>query len=478
MDTNDFRPLGSETKNNNQVESEDHSSYNTERIENSQPMQTNAQTGYSQAYNNTNPGYQQVVHNNPNNPRRKGVGGILLTVIMLLCLVVGGVVTAFVIMPAINNGGFDVAMIDTSAEPEKSGLQAQPQEDITAPIVQQEAQEALTTDSPDIGGQAPQINLSENPIVQIAQEVGPAIVGVTISMDQITMDQEVTQQEVGYGTGIILSEDGYIVTNNHVIENSNSVKITLYDGTEYTASIVGADATTDIAVLKIDAIGLTAAALGDSDSLQVGETAVAIGNPLGSELAGSVTSGIISALNREISTNGYSQKYIQTDAAINPGNSGGALVNMQGQVIGINTLKSYLAGYDDYGMPIGTEGIGFAIPISDAKPIIEQLMTDGNVERPGIGISCLVDVSNAYNPSGSPEGVTVVEVVVEGPANLAGLQPNDIIVSLEGTAVGTVEELTNIIKSHKAGDKLDMTVWREGQEYRAKVTVGDLNDMG
>ena len=220
-----------------------------------------------------------------------------------------------------------------------------------------------------IGGAAPNIDTSENPIVQIAQEVGPAVVGVAISQNG-TQNGPLTDDQVsGYGTGIILSEDGYIVTNNHVISGASAVKVSLMDGTEYSAAIVGADATTDLAVIKVDATGLTAAAFGSSDTLLVGETVVAIGNPLGSDLAGSVTSGIVSAVNREISTNGYSQRYIQTDAAINPGNSGGALVNINGEVIGINTLKSYLAGYDDYGVPIGTEGIGFAIPINTAKPI-------------------------------------------------------------------------------------------------------------
>ena len=198
---------------------------------------------------------------------------------------------------------------------------------------------------------------------------------------------------------------------------------------------MGADATTDLAVIKVDATGLTAAAFGSSDTLLVGETVVAIGNPLGSDLAGSVTSGIVSAVNREISTNGYSQRYIQTDAAINPGNSGGALVNINGEVIGINTLKSYLAGYDDYGVPIGTEGIGFAIPINTAKPIIEQTDERRQSGAPGIGISCLVDVTNAYNEEGAPDGITVVDVVAGSPAEKAGLQIGDVILAVDGVTV-------------------------------------------
>jgi serine protease Do len=205
---------------------------------------------------------------------------------------------------------------------------------------------------------------------------------------------------------------------------------------------------------------------------------VAIGNPLGATLAGSVTSGIVSALNRNISTEGYSQEYIQTDAAINPGNSGGALVNMKGQVIGINTLKTYLAGYDDYGVPIGTEGIGFAIPINSAKPIVEQLIATGSVQRPGIGITCLVDETNQYNAPSAPAGVTVVNVTENGPAAQAGLEAYDIITTIDGTAADSVDTLTAVIQNHKIGDQIELVVWRSGQEYKAVVTVGDLNNMG
>jgi len=405
-------------------------------------------------------------------PKRKGKIAAII-VLIILCLTIGGVFTSFVILPVLENIKSNVTLFEKAQIQGNNNAQAQSAEEASP----QAEKEALTTDSPNIGGQAPDIDDTGNPIVQIAKEVGPAVVGVTVSVDEMNEDQELFAIESGYGTGIILSHDGYIVTNNHVIARSDSVEITLIDGQTYPASIVGADASTDIAVLKIEASGLVAAAFGDSQTLQVGETVVAIGNPLGSDLAGSVTSGIVSALNREITTNGYSQKYLQTDAAINPGNSGGALVNISGKVIGINTLKSYLAGYDDYGMPIGTEGIGFAIPISTAIPIIEQLMQHGQIERPGIGITCLVDVENSYNPSDAPDGVTVLEVVIGGPADTAGITPNDIITSIDGVEVATVEELTTVIKIHEIGDMIDVTVWREGEEYKSKVEVGDLNDM-
>lgn len=456
MGSNEFRPSDNDKRTN-------------ERFS----MGENQTTGQYDAYGQYSDPAQQK--------QKKRGKGVLVALLMLLSLVVGGLLTAYVIMPAVVDKDNSSVALETAAEDKDNDMSeatdTSQTQDEQAPSETLPGQEPKTTDKPFIGGQAPSIDSANNPIVQIAQEVGPAVVGVAVSAEGMMPGQDLFERESGYGTGIILTEDGYIVTNNHVIDGSRSVKIALIDDTEYAATVVGADATTDIAVLKIDAQGLTAAAFGDSDDLLVGETVVAIGNPLGSELAGSVTSGIISAVGREISTNGFSQEYIQTDAAINPGNSGGALVDIEGKVIGINTLKSYLAGYDDYGVPIGTEGIGFAIPINSAKPIIEQLMKEGKVERPGIGISCLVDVTNAYNPEGSPDGVTVVSVVEGGPADKAGLSANDIITAIDDVEVKTVEELTKTIQSHAIGDEINVTVWRDGKEYGAEIVVGDLNNM-
>ena len=399
---------------------------------------------------------------------------MLAVVLMVVCLIVGAAIGTFVIAPVLSQFS-SLALNSADTLPRDNTLVPIPSDKPQA----NNNEQPFAGEAPEIGGAAPSIDYSANPIVEIAKNVSPAVVGVTISIDkQVSGQEELQPQESGYGTGIIIREDGYIITNNHVVSGSDSVKVTLFDGQEYPAKVVGVDATTDLAVLKIEATGLTVAALGDSDALQVGETVVAIGNPLGKDLAGSVTSGIVSALRREISTNGFSQQYIQTDAAINPGNSGGALVNIKGEVIGINTLKSYLAGYDDYGVPIGTEGIGFAIPINSAKPIVQQLIATGSVVRPGIGISCLVDETNAYNPKGSPEGVTVVKVTEGGPADVAGLQEGDIVLEIDGVKTLSVEGLTNKIREHAVGDSLSLKVWRNGQEYKATVTVGDLNKMG
>ena len=210
----------------------------------------------------------------------------------------------------------------------------------------------------------------ENPVVAVAKIAGPSVVGVSVTYYEPSMFGQLSQGE-SEGSGIVYSEDGYIITNYHVIEDALSssnaiVKITLSDEKEYEAKIVGTDEVTDLALLKIDATGLTPATFGKSSELEVGELAVAIGNPLGQEFAGSVTVGYVSALNRTITTDGRTYHVIQTDAAINPGNSGGALVNAKGEVIGINTVK-----IND----TSVEGLGFAIPIDDALKIIEELKT-------------------------------------------------------------------------------------------------------
>lgn len=384
-------------------------------------------------------------------PKRRGGMRAFMAILLVACLLGGAAAGVFLIAPYMNAERISQAPpLPTLAPPDEQA-----------------------GEEPPIGGKAPDINMAASPIVQIAKEVGPAIVGVTVSVDE-PQGQEIGEAEIGYGTGIIVREDGYIVTNNHVVPEGGSVRVTLSDATKYDALVVGKDVATDLAVLKIDADGLMAAALGDSDALEVGEGVVAIGNPLGAEFAGSVTSGIVSALNREIKANGYSQNYIQTDAAINPGNSGGALVNMRGEVIGINTLKSYLAGYDNYGVPIGTEGIGFAIPISSARPIIEQLIATENL---GIGITCLVDRDGTYNPPGSPAGVTVTKVVKGRPADLAGLMARDIITSADGTKTETPETLIALIKSKQSGDAIVLTIWRAGREHQATVTVRDYITM-
>ena len=312
-----------------------------------------------------------------------------------------------------------------------------------------------------------EITKTDSPVVAIAQKAGPSIVGVKVSYMSQSLFGGV-QEADEEGSGIIYSEDGYIITNYHVIESainnsSATVEVTLANSDEtYTASIIGSDSTTDLAVIKIDKTGLTKAEFGESSSLQVGELAVAIGNPLGQELAGSVTVGYISALNRKLTTDGRTYKLIQTDAAINPGNSGGALVNSEGRVIGINTVK---IGATD------VEGIGFAIPSDDAIPIIKELIENKKIVRPYIGLSGVDIDETMAKRSNVAQGIYVAQVYNNTPAKNAGIQKGDIIVGVDGTEITTMEELNEIKNSKKIGDIITLKINRAGKEIELKVTL-------
>lgn len=314
----------------------------------------------------------------------------------------------------------------------------------------------------------------ENPVVAVAQIAGPSVVGVKVDSYAQSIFGGV-EEESDEGSGIIYSQDGYIITNYHVIESaagqSNAaVTVTLNTGDEYEATIVGYDSVTDLALLKIDAKDLKAATFGNSDELQVGELAVAIGNPLGQELAGSVTVGYVSALNRTITADGRTYKLIQTDAAINPGNSGGALVNSKGEVIGINTVK--ISDED-------VEGIGFSIPINDALKIIEELKTTGKIVRPYIGIYGvdIDEVTAARNKL--VEGVYVYQVLSNSPASAAGVQRGDIIVEFDGKSVTTKQELNDAKNEKAIGDKVKVKVFRNGDYKELELTLtGDDSSDG
>ena len=298
-------------------------------------------------------------------------------------------------------------------------------------------------------------NAEELTTPQVIQNVLPSVVGVNVA----------TMMGTGSGSGIIFSSDGYIVTNQHVIDGAAAVKVTLSDSTEYDATIIGQDVRTDLAVIKIDATGLTPATIGDSDQLVQGESVLVIGNPLGETLSGSTTQGIISALGREIEIEGKIMHYIQTDAAINPGNSGGALVNQAGQVVGVTSAKV---------TDTSAEGLGFAIPINEAIPIIEDLINAGYVTgRPMIGISG-ENVSQQFSMLYDlPVGVFVRYVDPQSGAAAAGVQQGDIITALNDTEVQTLAELNNVRDRYKAGETVTLTVYRNGQELKLDVVLSE-----
>ena len=316
----------------------------------------------------------------------------------------------------------------------------------------------------------------------IYQKVMPSVVGVTSTFEYQNMAFDFfsfgsdagTKQAVGTGTGIIMSEDGFILTNAHVISEedygvASQITVMLHDETEYEAEVVGCDTQTDIAVLKIDAKDLTPAEFGSSSAIEVGDPALAIGNPLGYDLFGTLTVGYISGLNREVNVNENTFKLIQTDAAINNGNSGGPLINECGQVIGINSMKMS-ASYSSNTAAI--EGLGFAIPIDDAKKIVDDLMAFGYVSGGhDIGITYR-DLSTHASSSGT-SGVQITGITPDGPADKSGLEVGDIIVGADDEYIGSAADLKKILSSHKAGDKLRMTIVRNRSYYDVQITLED-----
>ncbi len=295
---------------------------------------------------------------------------------------------------------------------------------------------------------------------EVAAKVTPSVVCIqNYQANGFTGEQE----EAGEGSGIIMDEDGYIITNEHVVADATSLKVVLYDGRTVDATLVGSDTATDLALIKIEADGLTPATFGDADELSVGDQVVAIGNPGGLVLSSSVTFGYVSALNRSIETNnGYTVNCIQTDAAINPGNSGGALVNIYGQVVGINSSKIAATGY---------EGLGFAISINEALPVIESIKEYGYVkDRPVIGISYqfLDEQTAAYNRL--PAGLYIVQVNSEN-AQKAGLMRGDVITKIEGKEVDSSSVIAESLQDKKPGDTLTMEVWRGQTGTTETITV-------
>ncbi|MBR1864665.1 MAG: trypsin-like peptidase domain-containing protein [Ruminococcus sp.] len=286
---------------------------------------------------------------------------------------------------------------------------------------------------------------------------------------------EITTNYFGYqstaaasGSGFIVTADGYIVTNYHVIDGANKIKVTTYDNKSYDAELVGTDESNDIAVLKIDEDGLTPVTLGSSEELKVGDDVVAIGNPLG-ELTFTLTSGVVSALDREVTTsNSVMMDLIQTDCAINSGNSGGALFNMYGEVIGVTNAK--------YSSNSSTEAsidnIGFAIPIDTVKPIVESIIQNGYVSKPYIGVS-VDNVSEDLQAYGIPAGALIREVNVDSPAKAAGLKENDIVTQVNGEEVSSSSDLVSAVRKAKIGDELTLKVYRDGKETELTIKVAE-----
>ena len=332
-------------------------------------------------------------------------------------------------------------------------------------------QQVERTDSSAASGTA--VSSSGMTTSQVSEMVSPSV--VVITTEQVVYSQwswyGQNQVESGAGSGVIISSDGYILTCAHVVSGASQITVTIGD-TDYTATVVGEDDTSDVAVLKIDATGLTPATVGDSDSLSVGDSVLAVGNPLG-ELGGTVTSGIVSALNRSVTIQGTSStntmSLIQMDASVSPGNSGGGLFNMNGELIGLVNAKSSSSD---------AEGLGFAIPINDAIQVAQDLLENGYVSgRPYMGITyiAVTDAQTAAQLNVNAYGVYVVDVVQGGPADKAGLKAGDRIVSVDGTEIAQKDDLGTLMQQHTAGDTLSITVARDGQMQTVSLTLGEKN---
>ena len=336
----------------------------------------------------------------------------------------------------------------------------------SSPVVYEQPKEGDSTTTGSVGNDTGSTNgLSADAlsISQIASIVSPSVVEVTT--ETISTNPFFPQYvQDGAGSGVIISEDGYIITNAHVISGASQIKVRTSDKTEYEAELIGSDSKSDIAVLKIEATGLTPAVVGNSDNLVVGEFTLAVGNPMGT-LGGTVTNGIISALNRDITVQGQTMNLLQTNAAVSPGNSGGGLFNEKGELIGIVNAKS---------AEEGAEGLGFAIPVNTAMEVAQSLIDNGYVTgRPALGIQVLAvsDWQMMVQYGVSQPGVYIIDVTEGSCADKAGLKAGDLFVSIDGNSVTGTVDVTGALDSHAVGDTLEIQVAREGKVVQVSVVL-------
>lgn len=386
-------------------------------------------------------GYQYTVSQAPQAPKKKQHRGGAWVVALALCFaILGGAI-----------GGGTVWLLTHNNTTSAGGS--------SSTTIQQGRHENVTVD----------INEIETGKLMTAAEVYAKNVNSTVGIQTSITSTNLWGQQTtsaASGSGFILTADGYIVTNYHVIQNANSVTVSTYGGAPYNAKIVGYDEGNDLAVLKIEATGLSPVVLGSSEKLNVGDTVLAIGNPLG-ELTFSLTTGVVSALNREVTFSGGTvMDLLQTDCAINSGNSGGALFNLYGEVVGITNAK--YSGSSSSGASI--DNIAFAIPIDSVRAIVESIIEKGYYAKPVIGVS-VTDVDENSRQLGIPAGAWVKEVTAGGAAEAAGIQANDVITAINGTEISGVSDLKRILAKASAGDELSLVIWRKNQSLTLTVVV-------
>ena len=398
---------------------------------------------------NDNP-YSYEIPKNPEQPPRKKRTGLLIVVIALCFSLLGS---------ALGAGGIMLAQ-KLQEEQAPSAQQPTSGEDKDVTHLLEGARENSVIEIVQI----------ETGKLMTATEVYAANVNSTVGITT-----SITTNYWGYqstsaasGSGFIISDDGYILTNFHVIEDSSSITVALYNGEEYDATLIGYDESNDIAVLKINAQGLSPVILGDSDNLNVGDSVVAIGNPLG-ELTFSLTAGMVSAKDREVTfSSGVTMNLLQTDCAINSGNSGGALFNMYGEVIGVTNAKYSSSSSSEASI----DNIGFAIPVNSIRSIVESIIEKGYISKPYLGVS-VSDVSESYQIYGLPAGAAVQAVATDGPAEKAGLQAGDIITKADDTPITCGNDLVALVGKCEIGQTLQLTVYRKGNTITITVTIDE-----
>ncbi len=400
-------------------------------------MNNNWEFDYSELYNtNPTPQYGAPVQPDANAPAPKKHGGVKRAVaVVALVAVCGGVSVG---------GGYLGTRL---AQPDAPAI------DMPTTVTNNHTTPVVTAGADDLT------------VAQVAAIAGPSV--VEVATESVTTNNFLGQYiQDGAGSGVIISSDGYIITNNHVVNGADQIRVTLADKTQHTATLVGTDVNTDIAVLKIDADGLNAATIGNSENLTVGEFALAVGNPMGT-LGGTVTDGIISALNRDITIGSQTMNLLQTNAAVSPGNSGGGLFNGRGELVGIVNAKS--GGTN-------TEGLGFAIPINTAVQVANEIRQNGYVTgRPAMGVNVISvpDLQTAMQYGVTRTGVYIQSVVEGGAADKAGLKQGDLFIAIDGNAINDTSDVTGLLSTYAVGDRIEVQVARDKMVMTVKLTLDE-----
>ncbi len=384
----------------------------------------------------------------------------LLAILLVAVIFVGGTVTAFSLL--------NIRLFQSVPQPEPADASFRFSSQETLPSIQQ-SEEISVPGNTDTNIHL-QLNQTPESIENIPQEGGLSLQDIyQKSIASVVSITCATPTGTSTGSGVVISENGYLVTNSHVIDGAQTLQVLFYDGHSLPARVIGMDEFSDLAVLHVEASDLTPAEFGDDAALRVGDSVVAIGDPLGIELRGTMTNGIVSAINRDIRTGGRTMTLIQTNAALNAGNSGGPLINCYGQVIGINTMK-----IGDNMSTAGVEGLGFAIPSTTVKEIVDQLLAQGYVSgRPYLGVTVqqLSSFDQLYYRL--PSGLYVTEVAPNTDAAAKGLVPGDILLSIDGQRLTDTNTLQQLLYSHSAGDTVNVIIYRSGMQYQLSLQLSE-----